>query len=242
MAWAILPTNYKDIVWSGLKRYTQIDNDDGTISFRDDTHYTYKEQSFFGAKEANQINEAINYIMTKLENGTNLYTEFQTFFNNQRQLFINAKDEVITDITHKTDSDYDLFKGHLDDLKQQGNSSLTEIESNYQQRMSIYENQQKALFDLWFSDIKAQLSGDVAGNLQKQIETLGTKIDGFLPNDITFSTDGKTITEKVNDKKIVTEFISDTTIVQKLYVNEVLNLTKTITFLNGGKNIKEVVE
>lgn len=242
MAWEALPTNYKDIVWAGLKKYTQINNDDGTVSFRDDTVYTHKENSFFGAKEANRINEAINYIMTKLENGTNLYSEFQTFFNNQKQLFINKKDEAFGEITQMSDTDYNAFKEHLNQLKQEGNSSLTEIESNYQQRMNIYENQQKALFDLWFSEIKAQLSGDVAGNLQKQIESLGTKTDGFTPNDVTFSPNGKTITEKAGNKKVVTEFVSETVIVQKLYIDEVLNLTKTITFLNGGKNIKEVVE
>lgn len=238
MAWEILPTGYKDITWNGLKKYTQIDNNDGTISFRDDTHYTNKEQSFFGAKEANQIHEAINYIMTKLENGTDLYTEFQTFFNNQKQLFINSKNEIINQMTTV---DYNAFKDYIKQLKQQGDISLSEIESNYQQRMNIYENQQKALFDLWFSEIKAHLSGDVAGNLQDQIQSLEIKTDGFTSNDVTFSADGKTVTEIKGDKKIVTEFKSDTVIVQKLYINEILNKTKTVTFLNGGKNIKEVI-
>ena len=33
MAWKLLPTDYTDAVWSGLKRYTQVDNSDGTVSF-----------------------------------------------------------------------------------------------------------------------------------------------------------------------------------------------------------------
>ena len=58
MAWKLLPTDYTDAVWSGLKRYTQVDNSDGTVSFNDVTTYTNKEKSFFGAKDANRMNEA----------------------------------------------------------------------------------------------------------------------------------------------------------------------------------------
>ena len=47
MAWNLLPVDYTDAVWSGLKKYSQIDNDDGTISLQDVTVYTNKEKSFF---------------------------------------------------------------------------------------------------------------------------------------------------------------------------------------------------
>ena len=33
MAWKLLPTDYTDAVWSGLKRYTQVDNSDGTVPY-----------------------------------------------------------------------------------------------------------------------------------------------------------------------------------------------------------------
>ena len=55
MAWKLLPTDYTDAVWSGLKRYTQVDNSDGTVSFNDVTTYTNKEKSFFGAKDATKL-------------------------------------------------------------------------------------------------------------------------------------------------------------------------------------------
>ena len=87
MAWALLPTNYTDAVWSGLRKYSQVDNSDGTVSFQDVTVYTNKEKSFFGARDANRMNEALNYIMSMLENGTDLYEEFQTYFATQQQLF-----------------------------------------------------------------------------------------------------------------------------------------------------------
>ena len=83
----MLPTDYTDAVWSGLKKYSQIDNSDGTVSFQDVTVYSGKEKSFFGAKDANQMNEALNTIMSMVENGTNLYEAFQTYFATQKTLF-----------------------------------------------------------------------------------------------------------------------------------------------------------
>ena len=58
MAWSMLPTNYTDAVWSGLKRYSMVNNEDGTVSFQDVTVYSNKENSFFGARDANRMNEA----------------------------------------------------------------------------------------------------------------------------------------------------------------------------------------
>ena len=63
MAWTNLPTNYTDAVWSGLKRYLMVNNEDGTVSFQDVTVYSNKEHSFFGAKDANRMNEALNTIV-----------------------------------------------------------------------------------------------------------------------------------------------------------------------------------
>lgn len=84
MAWQLLPTNYTDAVWNGLKRYTEISNEDGTVSFQDVTQYTNRENSFFGAKDANRMNEALNIIMSMVENGTDLYTDFQNYFAQQK--------------------------------------------------------------------------------------------------------------------------------------------------------------
>ena len=66
MAWSMLPTNYTDAVWSGLKRYSMVNNEDGTVSFQDVTVYSNKENSFFGARDANRMNEALNTIMSML--------------------------------------------------------------------------------------------------------------------------------------------------------------------------------
>lgn len=66
MAWENLPTNYTDAVWSGLKRYLMANNEDGTVSFQDVTVYSNKENSFFGARDANRMNEALNTIVPKI--------------------------------------------------------------------------------------------------------------------------------------------------------------------------------
>lgn len=63
MSWENLPTNYTDAVFSGLRKYQQINNDDGTVSFQDVTVYQNQENSFFGANDANRMNTAINQLM-----------------------------------------------------------------------------------------------------------------------------------------------------------------------------------
>ena len=63
MAKATLPTNYKDDIMAssmkGLRRYRQIQNDDGTVSFEDVTDYE-QVGSNFGAAQMNQTNTAVN--------------------------------------------------------------------------------------------------------------------------------------------------------------------------------------
>ena len=63
MAWTNLPTNYTDAIFTGLRKYSPVTNSDGTVSFVDVTVYENRENSFFGANDANQMNRAINEIM-----------------------------------------------------------------------------------------------------------------------------------------------------------------------------------
>ena len=165
MAWKLLPTDYTDAVWSGLKRYTQVDNFDGTVSFNDVTTYTNKEKSFFGAKDANRMNEALNYIMSMLENGTNLYEEFQTYFTTQKELFKSSGDSSYQELTQ-----------YFVNLKAQGDSSLAQIEKTYEEHMTTYKGEQTAAFNTWFAGIKGKLNEDIAGSLQNQI----TEVDERL--------------------------------------------------------------
>lgn len=231
MAWELLPVNYTDAVWSGLKRYNEVRNEDGTVSFQDVTVYSNKETSFFGAKDANRMNEALNTLMSMVENGTDLYTAFQNYFNTQKGLF--------EDTANATQQG---FNEYVDSLKAEGDSAILTIKTDYRKEITDFENQQEQLFTTWFEFVKGQLGEDVAGKLLNQINALDIKTDGFEARNTTFSEDGKTITETYGVKRIETEFVSDSTIVQKLYDNDVLTKTKTITFSADGLSIKEDVK
>ena len=179
MSWTLLPTDYTDAVWSGLKRYMQIDNSDGTVSFNDVTTYTNKEKSFFGAKDANKMNQALNYIMSMLENGTDLYEEFQTYFTTQQTLFTAQANTVIENVRTLTNAQYDAYLVYLAGLKNETDSSLAEIEQTYEEHMTSYESEQKAAFDAWFAAIQESLSEDVTGSLQNQITEVEERLSSL---------------------------------------------------------------
>jgi len=165
MSWSTLKHDYTDAVWEGLRKYQQISNGDGTVSFQDKTVYTNKENSFFGAKDANQMNEAMNYIMTKLENGTDLYSEFTQFFADQKAAF-----------QHKSDSTESDFKTYVNGLKTTADSTIATIKSDYKTDISNYEAQQQSAFDTWFASIKSNLSADSAGKLQVIADELDARL------------------------------------------------------------------
>lgn len=61
-----LRTDYTDAIFTGLRKYEQVQNADGTVSFRDVTEYYNKENSFFGANDANQMNSATNQLVHRV--------------------------------------------------------------------------------------------------------------------------------------------------------------------------------
>lgn len=183
MAWELLPVDYTDAVWAGLKRYNQINNEDGSVSFQDITSYTGKEKSFFGAKDANRMNEALNTIMSMVENGTDLYTAFQNYFAEQKTLFEQEADSKATEFDNYTD--------HL--------------EQEYKASMAAFESQQQQIYNAWFQAMKDQLSKDAAGNLQNQCTELDERLTLLeqmtMQNDFSapLATDDEAITLIVDD-------------------------------------------
>lgn len=183
MAWKLLPVDYTDAVWAGLKRYNQINNEDGSVSFRDITAYTGKEKSFFGAKDANRMNEALNTIMSMVENGTDLYTAFQNYFAEQKTLFEQEADSKATEFDNYTDN----------------------LEQEYKVSMAAFESQQQQIYNAWFQAMKDQLSKDAAGNLQNQCTELDERLTLLeqmtMQNDFSapLATDDEAITLIVDD-------------------------------------------
>ena len=182
MAWELLPVDYTDAVWAGLKRYNQINNEDGSVSFQDITSYTGKEKSFFGAKDANRMNEALNTIMSMVENGTDLYTAFQNYFAEQKTLFEQEADSKATEFDNYTDN----------------------LEQEYKVSMAAFESQQQ-IYNAWFQAMKDQLSKDAAGNLQNQCTELDERLTLLeqmtMQNDFSapLATDDEAITLIVDD-------------------------------------------
>lgn len=183
MAWELLPVDYTDAVWAGLKRYNQINNEDGSVSFQDITAYTGKEKSFFGAKDANRMNEALNTIMSMVENGTDLYTAFQNYFAEQKTLFEQEADSKATEFDNYTDN----------------------LEQEYKASMAAFESQQQQIYNAWFQAMKDQLSKDAAGNLQNQCTGLDERLTLLeqmtMQNDFSapLATDDEAITLIVDD-------------------------------------------
>lgn len=165
MAWELLPVDYTDAVWSGLKKYNMVENDDGTVSFQDVTQYSQKEKSFFGAYEANRMDEALNTLMSMVENGTDLYEAFQNYFAGQKTLFEN-----------KADSKQSDFDDYIASLESQGDAIIETIKTDYRTEITQFESTQQQVFTTWFDLIKGQLGTDVAGNLQNQITEVDTKL------------------------------------------------------------------
>lgn len=97
-------------------------------------------------------------------------------------------------------------------------------------------------FYYWFDNIKQQLSGDVAGQLQDAIDKVNEKVDGYIDRTTTFSADGKTITQVSTGQTIVTTFVDPTHITQDYYVNNVKVKTESITFSTDGRVIAEAKE
>lgn len=183
MAWELLPVDYTDAVWAGLKRYNQINNEDGSVSFQDITAYTGKEKSFFGAKDANRMNEALNTIMSMVENGTDLYTAFQNYFAEQKTLFEQEADSKATEFDNYTDN----------------------LEQEYKVSVAAFESQQQQIYNAWFQAMKDQLSKDAAGNLQNQCTELDERLTLLeqmtMQNDFSapLATDDEAITLIVDD-------------------------------------------
>lgn len=183
MAWELLPVDYTDAVWAGLKRYNQINNEDGSVSFQDITAYTGKEKSFFGAKDANRMNEALNTIMSMVENGIDLYTAFQNYFAEQKTLFEQEADSKATEFDNYTDN----------------------LEQEYKASMAAFESQQQQIYNAWFQAMKDQLSKDAAGNLQNQCTELDERLTLLeqmtMQNDFSapLATDDEAITLIVDD-------------------------------------------
>lgn len=110
---ADLKTNYVDDVLdttkNQLRKYRQIQNDDGTVSFVDVTEYTQVGTSF-GAKDINDTNAAINDVNGKLPEYIDITAKCpaSTWCNIPLPDAILSTNRVI-DVNRPADSDSNLY-------------------------------------------------------------------------------------------------------------------------------------
>lgn len=121
MAWTDLPTDYTDATFDGLRKFVEITNPDNTVSFQDVTAYSNKEKSFFGAKDANQINKGMNDIMKELLNAVGKKLAGKTVTPAQTGVSVTAGEgaEIFNDYREQTQSG----------LVKQGNLAIGEYSS-----------------------------------------------------------------------------------------------------------------
>lgn len=216
MAWTPLKENYTDTIWAGLKKYNLIENSDDTISLQDVTVYSNKENSFFGAKDANAMNAAINVIMAMLESGTDLYTNFQNYFANQQTLFEETADKKQAGLT-----------AYVADLEAQGDALIQQIETDYSAEIQNFEDVQEQIFNVWFASVRGQLDGDVAGQIINRLNAIDEREFNRYYGMCTKTTSIAT----VNGNKVITE--NDT--------GELVQAVTTISTVATGKQIVTVV-
>lgn len=216
MSWTPLKENYTDAVWSGLRKYNLIENSDDTISLQDVTVYSQKENSFYGALDANRTNAAINVIMAMLENGTDLYTNFQNYFTTQQTLFEKTADEKQAGLT-----------AYVADLEAQGDALIQQIETDYSAEIQNFEDVQEQIFNVWFASVRDQLDRDVAGQIINRLNAMDEREFNRYYGMCTKTTSIAT----VNGNKVITE--NDT--------GELVQAVTTISTVATGKQIVTVV-
>lgn len=127
---------------------------------------------------------------------------------------------------------------------------FNKMKADLQQEQTIFDQwiaSEQADFLAWYNQMKDQLSGDVAGNLQLEIDKEEVKrilLVGFEDGTKEFSDDGTVITSIASDGRILTKTFSDgfltmTNVLKSAAGAEVARAVKT--FDSDGKLISTVV-
>lgn len=148
----------------------------------------------------------------------------------------------------------DARSQEVDDWIAQEESDFTtwfnEMKADFQQEQTVLDQwiaSEQADFLAWYNQMKDQLSGDVAGNLQLEIDKEEVKrilLVGFEDGTKEFSDDGTIITSTASDGRTLTKTFSDgfltmTNVLKSAAGAEVARTVKT--FDSDGKLISTVV-
>lgn len=164
----------------------------------------------------------------------------------------------LDDLLGKWQDELDRFTDarskEVDDWIAQEESDFTawfnKMKADLQQEQTVLDQwiaSEQADFLAWYNQMKDQLSGDVAGNLQLEIDKEEVKrilLVGFEDGTKEFSDDGTVITSTASDGRILTKTFSDgfltmTNVLKSAAGAEVARAVKT--FDSDGKLISTVV-
>lgn len=163
-------------------------------------------------------------------------------------------DELLGKWQDELDRFTDARSKEVDDWIAQEESDFTawfnKMKADLQQEQTVLDQwiaSEQADFLAWYNQMKDQLSGDVAGNLQLEIDKEEVKrilLVGFEDGTKEFSDDGTVITSTASDGRILTKTFSDgfltmTNVLKSTAGAEVARAVKT--FDSDGKLISTVV-
>ena len=166
----------------------------------------------------------------------------------------NSLDELLGKWQDELDRFTDARSKEVDDWIAQEESDFTawfnKMKADLQQEQTVLDQwiaSEQADFLAWYNQMKDQLSGDVAGNLQLEIDKEEVKrilLVGFEDGTKEFSDDGTVITSTASDGRILTKTFSDgfltmTNVLKSAAGAEVARAVKT--FDSDGKLISTVV-
>lgn len=163
-------------------------------------------------------------------------------------------DELLGKWQDELDRFTDARSKEVDDWIAQEESDFTawfnKMKADLQQEQTVLDQwiaSEQADFLAWYNQMKDQLSGDVAGNLQLEIDKEEVKrilLVGFEDGTKEFSDDGTVITSTASDGRTLTKTFSDgfltmTNVLKSAVGAEVARAVKT--FDSDGKLISTVV-
>jgi hypothetical protein len=163
-------------------------------------------------------------------------------------------DELLGKWQDELDRFTDARSKEVDDWIAQEESDFTawfnKMKADLQQEQTVLDQwiaSEQADFLAWYNQMKDQLSGDVAGNLQLEIDKEEVKrilLVGFEDGTKEFSDDGTVITSTASDGRILTKTFSDgfltmTNVLKSAAGAEVARAVKT--FDSDGKLISTIV-
>lgn len=163
-------------------------------------------------------------------------------------------DELLGKWQDELDRFTDARSQEVDDWIAQEESDFTawfnKMKADLQQEQTVFDQwiaSEQADFLAWYNQMKDQLSGDVAGNLQLEIDKEEVKrilLVGFEDGSKEFSDDGTVITSTASDGRTLTKTFSDgfltmTNVLKSAAGAEVARSVKT--FDSDGKLISTVV-